>query len=207
MSLKESYNIPKSSSAAQIEIKKSLFIANIYKTTRTSEVHANLKKLKLQYPKANHHCYAFILGHPSDHLLHGMSDDGEPKNTAGKPMLHILKHTNLGQILTVVTRFFGGIKLGTGGLVKAYSQATQEALAKLETETFHTMTKVLLSGPFKIENCMRNLITKNSLSILDTTYTHEVAITVEIPLHLLNQFEYTATNESNGLITCNRLSS
>src|SRR5690606_7146777 len=92
--------------------------------------------LRAEYPDATHNCWAFVAGPPGDTASIGMSDAGEPHGTAGRPMLDVLLHSDVGEVVAVVTRYFGGTKLGTGGLVRAYGGAVQHALAELPT-TLH----------------------------------------------------------------------
>lgn len=112
-----------------IEIKKSKFITYLHRTQSEEEAKEFLKATKKQHPNANHHCTAMIIGN-----IVRSNDDGEPSQTAGHPMLDVLMHHNMQDILVIVVRYFGGIKLGTGGLVRAYSSSVQEAL-KLATLT------------------------------------------------------------------------
>ena len=116
-----------------IEIKKSKFITYLHRTQNEEEAKNFLKAVKKEHPNANHHCTAMIIGN-----IVRSNDDGEPSQTAGHPMLDVLMHHNMQDILVIVVRYFGGIKLGTGGLVRAYSSSVQEAL-KLATLTQVTM--------------------------------------------------------------------
>lgn len=114
-------------SEAEIIEKKSKFIANLYYVNSIEEVEEKLKNLKKKYYDARHNCYAYRII-KDNAIIERASDDGEPSGTAGAPMLNIIKKMELANILVVVTRYFGGILLGTGGLVKAYSEATKKAI-------------------------------------------------------------------------------
>ena len=116
----------------QVEIveKKSKFIANIQYVTSVEEAETALKEIKKKYRDARHHCFAFVFMQARNNIIERMSDDGEPSGTAGGPMLNILSKNDLINVIVVVTRYFGGILLGTGGLVKAYSTATLNCLEK-----------------------------------------------------------------------------
>lgn len=116
---------------SEIEIKHSRFITHVGHTVDNKSASAFLNQIKQQHSKANHNCWAQIAGARDDLNCWGSNDDGEPKGTAGKPMLNVLSHSELCEITIVVTRYFGGIKLGAGGLVRAYSLAVQEALKNL----------------------------------------------------------------------------
>lgn len=127
-------------SSHELVIKKSRFITYVAHTPEPNTAREFIAEIQHLHPKANHHCSAYIAG--SRALLNhwGCSDDGEPKGTAGKPMLNVLEHSELCEITVVVVRYFGGIKLGAGGLVRAYSQAVQQAIENLaineRVETF-----------------------------------------------------------------------
>ncbi len=114
---------------AEIVEKKSRFIANIFYIETVEEAEEKIKKIKKKYFDARHNCFAYSI-FSKDGIINRFSDDGEPSGTAGSPMLNILNSRELTNVLVVVTRYFGGILLGTGGLVRAYTGATQEALNK-----------------------------------------------------------------------------
>ncbi len=110
----------------EITINKSRFITLIYKVTDISKINETLNNLKKEYKDATHYCYAYIIGNTKR-----FNDDGEPKSTAGMPILGVLENKKLDNVLAVVIRYFGGIKLGAGGLVRAYSSSVSEALEKI----------------------------------------------------------------------------
>ncbi|TVP49901.1 MAG: IMPACT family protein [Halomonas sp.] len=118
---------------AEIDVDKSQFLAWICHAPDISSFDALLNAAKSAHPHASHHCTAFIAGPPGEQNLIGFSDDGEPGGTAGRPMFHVLQGSQLGQIGCVVIRYFGGTKLGTGGLARAYAQAVNHALETLPT--------------------------------------------------------------------------
>ncbi|MGO2090089.1 MAG: YigZ family protein [Oceanisphaera sp.] len=125
------YLIPAEPLIWEQEIKKSRFIAYIGHTPTPEEGKAFVECIRAKEPTARHHCWAFVAGQPSDSRVLGFSDDGEPSGTAGKPMLAQLQGSGVGEITAVVVRYFGGIKLGTGGLVRAYGGTLSMALAEL----------------------------------------------------------------------------
>ena len=116
---------------AEIVEKKSKFIANIFYVENIEEAEAKLKEVKKKYYDARHNCFAYSI-FTKEGVVNRFSDDGEPSGTAGAPMLNILTSKNLSNCLVIVTRYFGGILLGTGGLVRAYTGAVQEALSKIK---------------------------------------------------------------------------
>ncbi len=114
----------------EIVIDKSRFICQLQPVNSVAEFQNSLHEIQQLHPKASHHCYAYIIGISGE--TQKFSDDGEPSGTAGMPILNILKHENLTNITSIVTRYFGGIKLGTGGLARAYSSATKAALEQAQ---------------------------------------------------------------------------
>ena len=128
--MKEFYTILKEETAEIVE-KKSKFIAEIYPVKDVDEADKIIKETKKKYYDAKHHCIAYRIV-KDDMIVEKSSDDGEPSGTAGAPMLNILQGNNLCNIIVIVTRYFGGILLGTGGLVKAYSDTTKKVIQKSE---------------------------------------------------------------------------
>ena len=127
------YLIPESNLSYKEEIKKSTFIVHLAHTPLINDAKAFIKKINTDFPDARHNCWAHIAGAPGGSHVYGFSDDGEPNGTAGKPMLNVLMGSSLGEITAVTTRYFGGIKLGTGGLVRAYGGTLNNALSNLQT--------------------------------------------------------------------------
>ncbi len=126
----KSYNTIENEETSEILEKKSKFIANIMYIDKVEEAEAKLEEIRKKYYDARHNCYAYRVIDSNKSIIDRSSDDGEPSGTAGSPMLNILKKEELCNVLVVVTRYFGGILLGTGGLVRAYSQATQDVIHK-----------------------------------------------------------------------------
>ena len=128
------YLIPAASVTISEEIKKSRFITLLAHTCGVNEAKDFIQQVKQQHPTARHHCWAFVAGTPTDSQQLGFSDDGEPSGTAGKPILAQLMGSGIGEITAVVVRYYGGIKLGTGGLVRAYGSGVQQALKQIEVK-------------------------------------------------------------------------
>lgn len=114
--------------SAETEVKRSRFLAVAARTDLETEARALIDSQKQQYPDARHHCSAYVIAVPGRNPIFHSSDDGEPAGTAGRPMLEVLRHSGLSNVTVVVTRYFGGTLLGTGGLARAYSQAVQTVL-------------------------------------------------------------------------------
>ncbi|MCI7352363.1 MAG: YigZ family protein [[Actinobacillus] rossii] len=127
------YPIPQSAVVFEEEIKKSRFITYIQHTQGLAQAKAFWQEIRNLHPNARHHCWATVAAQPNNSQFFGFSDDGEPAGTAGKPMLSTLQGSGIGEISVVVVRYYGGILLGTGGLVRAYSNGVQQALKLLVT--------------------------------------------------------------------------
>ncbi len=175
------YYIPKELNSIEIEVKRSRFIAYAQHIQSTIEAKLFIQQLKDKYPDARHHCHAFIAGAPNNSNLYGFSDDGEPSGTAGMPIFTHLKHSGLGEVIIVVVRYFGGTKLGTGGLARAYGDAAKRALQDLNKQEFMAMEEVYLIMPFALEARVRKEVLAISGSIKDVSYGQEVMMTVDKP--------------------------
>ncbi len=125
------YPIPATRHRAEQSVDRSRFICTIERATTADAAQAFIREMDAEFPDATHNCWAFVAGPPGDTNQVGMSDDGEPHGTAGRPMLTVLLHSGIGEIAAIVTRYYGGTKLGTGGLVKAYGGTVQLALETL----------------------------------------------------------------------------
>ena len=159
--------------------KKSKFIAELFHVSSKEEAEKQIQEVKKKYYDARHHCFAYII-HQNTGTLEKASDDGEPSGTAGAPMLNLLKKYELQNILVIVTRYFGGTLLGTGGLVRAYSEATTKAL---ETATF--MVEVLgiemnLTIPYSEFDYFQYYCHKNDITILKVEYDDYISCTIEV---------------------------
>ena len=174
------YKIPKSEISNSIEIKKSKFIATARNISSLKEMREFYLELKAAHPKARHNCWGLIGGAPSESNLYGFSDDGEPNGSAGKPIFSVLSYSEVGQIGIVVTRYFGGIKLGIGGLVKAYTKATQAVLELLETTEFSPLVEITLRFAYDQEPHFRHFIESHNTKKCSYNYNSSVEVVIEL---------------------------
>ena len=176
--MKEFYTISKNETAEIIE-KKSKFIADIYPVRNVEEAENKIKEIKKKYYDAKHHCIAYRIIE-EDRIIEKSSDDGEPSGTAGAPMLNILQGNNLCNVLVVVTRYFGGILLGTGGLVRAYSDATKRAIQKSELlfqkDGFELVIEIDYSNLENFKYYCKN----NNINIINISYAENIRIKIEM---------------------------
>ena len=176
-----SYSIPTQQAIAEIEIKKSRFIAYAQHIKTREQGMQWLEAIKKQYPDARHHCWAYLLGNPNCASNAGMGDDGEPSGTAGKPILNVLQHKLVGDIMIIVVRYFGGIKLGAGGLTRAYGQAAQSVMEILPTEQQIEKVDLLVTCDFAKEQFVRHLVNLHEGEINEIQYTSQVTIQINLP--------------------------
>lgn len=159
--------------------KKSRFIARVFPVSSEEEAFAHLEAVKKEYWDARHHCWAYIIGrNPGSER---MSDDGEPSGTAGKPILEVLRGKGLTDVFVVVTRYFGGTLLGTGGLVRAYSGAAAEGLAHTEIITRIHGSKIKIATDYTGAGKIQYFLGQRKLTVLDSIYTEKVEFLVLVP--------------------------
>lgn len=168
------YSRPKEPHINEIEIKRSRFIAHAIPLKHTSELQQLQAQLQLEHNKASHHCLAYILGGPQQPRAAGSSDDGEPTGTAGKPMLNVLLQQKIGDVGVVVTRYFGGTKLGAGGLIRAYGQAVAELIKVLPLEGVETRLELVVDYPYNMEPQIQRLLSQSSIAVVDESFGESV---------------------------------
>ncbi|CUB02425.1 YigZ family protein [Marinomonas fungiae] len=174
------YQSPTHEQRFDLEIKNSQFITTVRRTRGRDEAKAFILEMNLRYPDANHNCWAFVAGAPNNVHLWDQSDDGEPKGTAGKPMLNVLQHSNFGEITVVVTRYFGGIKLGAGGLVRAYSQAVVEALDKVEWQEIYPRQTVFIKIAYPLLGKVEYWLENSDIDVDDKQFSEDIEITLAV---------------------------
>ena len=169
------YAAPAELFQAEMEIKKSIFITHIIPITSEEEALARLGELRKKYKDATHNCFAWRIG--TERILEKSSDDGEPQGTAGHPMLHVLQMKELTNVLAVVTRYFGGIKLGAGGLTRAYSGALADAVKAAPIVTYTPYEKYILTIPYTAVGGFENYSKDKDIRVLDRNFAENVQIT------------------------------
>ncbi|MEH6590639.1 MAG: YigZ family protein [Halioglobus sp.] len=175
-----SYQVPAADFEHEYVVKKSRFIARLVPVLSREEAMAGVAQARRDYPDARHHCWAFLIGRPEDAATAGMNDDGEPSGTAGKPILNVLQHGHLGDVLVIVIRYFGGIKLGAGGLVRAYGNATQQALELAPVVIRQQYVRYRAVGDFSQEQSIRHWLGGAQGELIDVQYSDSVAFTLDV---------------------------
>ena len=194
----EFYTLEENSTAEIIE-KKSRFIANVYHANNKEEIQEKLNLIRKKYYDAKHNCFAFSFLDEDNNLIEKCSDDGEPSGTAGLPVLNIIKKNNLNNILIVVTRYFGGILLGTGGLTRAYSTTAKNAIENGKIIAKEKGLEVLIELDYQDNEKFKYYCEKRNINIKDTKYEETIFHIIE-----LNEEKYkNLENENNESLTFN----
>lgn len=175
-----SYQTLQKTVTARLEIKKSAFIAYAYPVTSREQAMFHVEQLREKYADARHHCWAYIVGDPDNTTSAGFDDDGEPSGTAGRPILNVLQHKSIGNIIIVVVRYFGGIKLGAGGLTRAYAGSAQAAVDEMVLTDYVPMAQVQILAEFATEAQCRYVVDSLNGTINNVVYSKDVLLNVTV---------------------------
>lgn len=188
------------SKGAQAELveKKSRFIATVRPVSTEEEAVAFIDEMKKKYYDARHNCSAFVIGSKGE--LTRSSDDGEPSGTAGRPMLEVLTGSGIRNVAVVVTRYFGGVLLGTGGLVRAYSGAVKMALEQCETITRRFGVQLMIRTDYNGVGKIQYLLGSRNVVIRDSVYAADVEMTVLVPIEEYEKLCKELVEATNGRV-------
>jgi len=192
------YPIPAAAVTVESVVKRSRFVCDIAPVASRDEAQAFIESIRAREPDARHHCWAYIAGHPVSSIERASSDAGEPQGTAGKPMLNVLQHKGIGEIAVVVSRYFGGIKLGAGGLVRAYSTAVQQGMDVLVLAERVPTLAGSIRFPFALESGLRRLLEQMAVTIVDADYQSDVVLTIVLPCGREQALIDAVINHSHG---------
>ena len=170
----------KNNSEAEIVEKKSRFIANVFSVSSKKEAEEKIAVIKKKYYDAKHSCYAFSVLEENGSKYQKCSDDGEPSGTAGEPILNIINKNELNNILIIVTRYFGGILLGTGGLCRDYSEASIKALSVNEIVTMQSGLKAEIVVQYEDNSNFKNYCEKNNINVVNCKYEQDITYIIEL---------------------------
>jgi uncharacterized YigZ family protein len=193
------YIIPAQESRAEIQVANSRFIATLAPVFTVEEAKAFVARIRQEFADASHNVPAYVVGYGASVTAH-CSDDGEPSGTAGRPALAVLQGSSLGDAAVVVTRYFGGTKLGTGGLVRAYGDAVREVLAIAPRAEKVATHLVLAAVPYNLLERVRLLIGEYHGRILDETFAADVTLTIQFRVDQFEPFQAGLSELSNGLL-------
>jgi uncharacterized YigZ family protein len=193
------YPIPAGESRIELQIKNSRFIGRAAYTPTVEQAKTFIEQVKAEEAGCTHAVYAFAVGHGAS-VTHGMSDAGEPSGTAGRPALAVVKGSNLGDVTVVIIRYFGGTKLGTGGLVKAYTEAAQLALAELPVTEKVELRAVRVVIPYGFYEQCKRLIETHHGQIEAEDFAAEVSLRLTFTIDDLPAFESALAEASSGQV-------
>lgn len=176
----EGYLIPSSEHRTEETISRSRFVTTLAPAPTAEDAHAFIDAKRAEFADATHNCWAFVAGPPGSSSNVGMSDDGEPHGTAGRPMLHALSHSDVGEIVAVCTRYYGGTKLGTGGLARAYRGGVILALDTLPTRRKVEREMLAVTVPYSCVDAFERLQERFDFTIGERTYDTEAHYRVQI---------------------------
>src|SRR5215213_4985623 len=179
--------IPAGPARAEIRVSNSRFIATAAPSATVEAARALIAGVRAEMPDASHHVYAYIVGHGATTTL-SMTDDGEPPGTAGRPVMAVLKGSGLGDLALVITRYFGGTLLGTGGLVRAYGDAAKAVLAILPRAEKIERRELTIRLPYAAYDPARRLVAAHAGSLLEETFAADVTLRVSLPIAELAGF-------------------
>lgn len=165
---------------ARLDIKKSEFIAHAYPVADREQAMFHVKQLKQTYSDARHHCWAYVIGDPNNTTSAGFDDDGEPNGTAGRPILNVLQHKTIGNVIIIVVRYFGGIKLGAGGLTRAYAGSAQAVVDMMQLTAYVAKVDVCIHTDFANESYVRYLVEDSGGKVLTVNYGKSVVLKAQV---------------------------
>ena len=174
----DSYLIPAAYGEGRYEDRKSKFIGEIFPVETPEAAIEAIQLVKAKYRDARHHCYAYII---RDGNYMRYSDDGEPQGTAGMPILDVLRRENITNVCCVVTRYFGGVLLGTGGLVRAYTKSAQLGLEAAGINQMSRYSVLLITCPYSLLGVVQNILPEHDCVVEETDYAADVTLTVTLP--------------------------
>ncbi len=191
--------IPLEPVQTEILVVNSRFITDLEYAGSVEEARAHLARVRGHHPTATHNVSAFIIGHGNSIITH-CSDDGEPSGTAGRPALAVLQGSGLGNVSVVVTRYFGGTLLGTGGLVRAYGDAVREVLKGVKFAALLPTTTLMFVIPYRLYDQILRLIEAHNGQVLDTAFLEEITVTVRFKDEEVEAFSGQLGNLSAGQV-------
>ena len=193
------YPIPAGRRRTELVERRSRFVATAARASTVDEARAFIDEIRAEMPDATHHVYAFAVGHGGT-VTHGMSDAGEPSGTAGRPALAVVQGSGLGDVCVVITRYYGGTKLGTGGLVRAYTQAAQHVLAEMPRELKVETMEMELEAPYSLYEHVRRIIADHGGEVTDEQFGAAVALRAKLAVDDVPAFESALAELSSGTV-------
>jgi uncharacterized YigZ family protein len=194
----EPYLIPAGAHRVEELIQRSRFITTGARAGTAEDAKAFVENIRIEFSDATHNCWAFVAGPPGSSASIGMSDDGEPHGTAGRPMLTTLMHSGVGEIVAVCTRYYGGIKLGTGGLSRAYSGGVKLLLESLPTELLVERIDLMVIVDYGAVDPLQRALSDLEAEIRDQAYGEQVEYVIRLPLKNKERLGTTVADLTRG---------
>lgn len=192
----DAYNVINKPGEGEVEDRKSRFIGHAIYISSEEEAIEIIEKIKKKYWDARHNCYAYVLGERGE--IQRFSDDGEPGGTAGKPILEVINSENLRNALIVVTRYFGGTLLGTGGLVRAYTNASKECLANADIRSMVYARRISILSDYTAVGKLQYQFAESNINIEETNYTDKVEFIIVVEDAKADKVVEEVTSATNG---------
>lgn len=192
------YRVPAGEHRVEQEVERSRFITTLAPAPTLDAARAQIERARAALPDATHHCWAYVVGPPGSTACIGLSDDGEPHGTAGRPMLNALLHSDIGDVCAVVTRFFGGTLLGKGGLVRAYTGGVVEALRTLPTREKVRRATVRVEVEYGRYEALRRALPAHEAEVLAEQWESTVGLRVRLPVERVAELERAALDLTAG---------
>ncbi len=192
------YPIPAARHRVEEEILRSRFITTLAYAPTLEEARAFIDEMRAEFGDASHNCWAYVVGLPGSSAQNGMSDDGEPHGTAGQPMLRVLLHSGVGDIVAVVTRYFGGTLMGKGGLVRAYSGGVQYALESLPTAEKVEKSQLTVLFDYSAITAVQRMLPDYETEVLEESYGVDVSYRLQMPVEQVARFRADIADLTNG---------
>jgi uncharacterized YigZ family protein len=194
------YPMPAGRTRTEEVILRSRFITTVGPASSVAEAKSFIAGIRAEFADATHNCFAFLVGPPGSSAQAGMSDDGEPGGTAGRPMLAVLQGSGIGDIVAVVTRYYGGTKLGTGGLVRAYAGGIKAALREIAVTEKVTRLVLVAAGPYHWVTPVQRLLPEYEARISEQTFASDVTWEIQVPQEHAAALAAALTELSHGEI-------
>jgi uncharacterized YigZ family protein len=198
------YRVPAGAVRVEDRIEHSRFIATLDIATSVEDAKSRIERIRAEFPDATHHCFAYVIGPPGSTALTAAGDDGEPAGTAGRPMLKVLLNSGLGDIVAVVTRYYGGIKLGKGGLVRAYSGGVHHALREITARERVEEIDARIVVPYPAIDAVRRLLARHGATITAETFEVDVRLVLRVPDDRIDAVERELADATGGTVHLER---
>ena len=192
------YPIPARRHRVEDEIRRSRFITTVDYAPTVADARAFIQAMRAEFPDATHNVWAYVVGPPGSTARVGYSDDGEPHGTAGRPVYTVLLHSGVGDIVAVVTRYFGGVKLGKGGLVRAYSDGVKQALASLPLAEHRLTSDLEVVIPYSFVSSLQRMLAEYEATVLAEEYGADVTYHLRLPQEQVAPFTDALMGLTNG---------